>query len=393
MAWYAWIHALGETQERDQALTITASLNLAIVVGARPNFIKIAPIMKAIEKHNACSASRRIEPLLVHTGQHYDFQMSQVFFQELAIPEPDIHLAIGSGTHGEQTGRAMIEIEKVLIEHKPDMVMVLGDVNSTLAAALAATKMHIPVAHVEAGLRSFDRTMPEEINRVLTDHISDLLFCPTRTAMENLRREDVTKGVHLTGDVMVDALMSCREAAEKSKILERLGLESRQYLVATIHRAGNTDDKGNLQSILDALSASGERVVFPIHPRTRQAMARMAIEPPADNVSLVEPLGYLDFLKLVSHARKVLTDSGGLQKEAYILGVSCVTLRENTEWVETLEFGWNTLVGSDEARILAALRDSGTTAQSRAAYGNGKSSVAIVEILTKHGQHTPPAGA
>jgi UDP-GlcNAc3NAcA epimerase len=382
---------LWETQDSDQALMIIAFLKLAIVVGARPNFIKIAPIMKAIEKHNACSANRRIEPLLVHTGQHYDFQMSQVFFQELAIPEPDIHLAIGSGTHGEQTGRAVIEIEKVLIERKPDMVMVLGDVNSTLAAALAAAKMHIPVAHVEAGLRSFDRTMPEEINRVLTDHISDLLFCPTRTAVENLRREDVTNGVHLTGDVMVDALISCREAAEESKILERLGLVSRQYLVATIHRAGNTDDKGNLQGILDALSASGERVVFPIHPRTRQAMTRMAVQPPANNVSLVEPLGYLDFLKLVSHARKVLTDSGGLQKEAYILGVPCVTLRENTEWLETLEFGWNVLVGSDETRILAALRDSGTTAQSEAAYGNGKSSVAIVEILTKYGQRAPRA--
>lgn len=366
---------------------ITPLFKLAIVVGARPNFIKIAPIMKAIERHNSCSVNCRIEPLLVHTGQHYDFQMSQVFFQELAIPRPDIHLAIGSGSHGEQTGRAMIEIERVLVKHNPDMVMVLGDVNSTLAGALVAAKMHIRVAHVEAGLRSFDRTMPEEINRVLTDHVSDLLFCPTRTALENLRREDVTKGVHHTGDVMVDALMSCQEAAEKSNILDELGLVSRQYLVATVHRASNTDDKGNLQGILDALSASGERVVFPIHPRTRQAMTRMEIDPPTNNVSLVDPLGYLDFLKLVGHARKVLTDSGGLQKEAYILGVPCVTLRENTEWVETLESGWNTLVGSDQARILAALRDTVTTAQSRAAFGNGKSSVAIVEILAQHGQY------
>jgi len=367
-----------------------ASSRLAIVVGARPNFIKIAPIMLAIREHNARSANRRIEPLLIHTGQHYDFQMSQVFFQELAIPEPDIHLAIGSGTHGEQTGRCMIEIEKVLTGRKPDMVMVLGDVNSTLAAALAAAKMQIPVAHVEAGLRSFDRTMPEEINRVLTDHVSELLFCPTKTAVENLRREGVANGVYLTGDVMVDALMSCREAAERSNILERLGLVNGQYVVATVHRAGNTDDKRNLQSILDALSASHERVVFPIHPRTRQAMTRMAVEPPAENVSLVEPLGYLDFLKLVSHARKILTDSGGLQKEAYILGVPCVTLRENTEWLETLELGWNTLVGSDEGRILAALRDPVTTAQSGAAYGDGKSSVVIVEILAEYGCHAPP---
>lgn len=370
-----------------------SSLKLAVVVGARPNFIKIAPIMKAIEKHNACSASCPIETLLIHTGQHYDFQMSQVFFQELAIPEPDIHLAIGSGTHGEQTGRAMIEIEKLLIEHNPNIVMVLGDVNSTLAAALAAAKMHIPVAHVEAGLRSFDRTMPEEINRVLTDHVSELLFCPTKTAEENLKREGVTNGVHLTGDVMVDALMSCRQAAERSKILEWLGLAKGRYLVATVHRAGNTDDKENLQNILDALSASGERVVFPIHPRTRQAMTRMAVEPPAANVSLVEPLGYLDFLKLVSHARRVLTDSGGLQKEAYILGVPCVTLRENTEWLETLESGWNILVGADKARILAALGGSVGVGQLGAAYGNGTSSVAIVEILTTYDQHAPPAEA
>jgi len=367
-----------------------ASSKLAIVVGARPNFIKIAPIIKAIEKNNACSNDRCIQPFLIHTGQHYDFQMSQVFFQELAIPDPDIHLAIGSGTHGEQTGRAMIEIEEVFVEHRPDMVMVVGDVNSTLAAALVAAKMQIPVAHVEAGLRSFDRTMPEEINRVLTDHISDLLFCPTRTAVENLRREGVTNGVNLTGDVMVDALTCCREAAEKSKILERMGLSSRQYLVATVHRAANTDERANLLSILGALSASGERVVFPIHPRTRKAMERMAIESPGENVSLVEPLGYVDFLKLVSHARKVLTDSGGLQKEAYILGVPCVTLRENTEWLETLELGWNTLVGCDQGRILAALRDPVTTAQPRAAYGDGKSSVVIVEILAEYGCHAPP---
>jgi UDP-GlcNAc3NAcA epimerase len=371
-------------------LMTAASSKLAIVVGARPNFIKIAPIIKAIEKNNGCSNGRFIQPFLIHTGQHYDFQMSQVFFQELAIPEPDIHLAIGSGTHGEQTGRAMIEIEKVLVEHRPDMVMVVGDVNSTLAAALVAAKMQIPVAHVEAGLRSFDRTMPEEINRVLTDHVSDILFCPTRTAVENLGREGVTDAVYLTGDVMVDALMGCREAAEKSQILERLRLSSRQYLVATVHRAANTDERANLQSILAALSASGERVVFPIHPRTRKAMERMAVEPPGENVSLVEPLGYVDFLKLVSHARKVLTDSGGLQKEAYILGVPCVTLRENTEWLETLDSGWNTLVGSDEAKILAALRNPLTTAQSRAAYGDGRSSVVIVEILAEYGCHVPP---
>lgn len=367
-----------------------ASFRLAIIVGARPNFIKIAPIIKAIEKNNTRPTNRCIQPFLIHTGQHYDFQMSQVFFQELAIPEPDIHLAIGSGTHGEQTGRAVIEIERVFAEHMPDMVMVVGDVNSTLAAALAAAKMRIPVAHVEAGLRSFDRTMPEEINRVLTDHISDLLFCPTPTALENLRREGVTNGVHLTGDVVVDALMGCREAAEKSQILERMGLSSRQYLVATVHRAANTDERANLLSILGALSASGERVVFPIHPRTRKAMERMAIEPPGENVSLVDPLGYVDFLKLVSHARKVLTDSGGLQKEAYILGVPCVTLRENTEWLETLELGWNTLVGCDQGRILAALRDPVTTAQPRAAYGDGKSSVVIVEILAEYGCHAPP---
>ncbi|MDM7998539.1 MAG: UDP-N-acetylglucosamine 2-epimerase (non-hydrolyzing) [Dehalococcoidia bacterium] len=364
-------------------------LRLAVVVGARPNFIKLAPIMKATRDYNACAGGGWVDTFLIHTGQHYDFQMSRIFFQELAIPEPDVHLAVGSGTHGEQTGRAMIEIEKVLSEYKPDLVMVLGDVNSTLAGALAAAKMQIAVAHVEAGLRSFDRTMPEEINRVLTDHISELLFCPTETAVGNLRNEGITKGVYLTGDVMVDALLGWREMAERSDILERLGLVTKQYVVATVHRASNTDDRRNLQNILDALSAARERVIFPVHPRTRRAMMEMAVNPPADNVSLVEPLGYLDFLKLLSHARKVVTDSGGLQKEAYILGVPCVTLRETTEWPETLESGWNTLVGSNQARILAALRDSRTAGRSSAAFGDGKSSVAIVQILTTYGLFRP----
>lgn len=351
-------------------------MKLISVVGARPNFVKIAPIIAAIRQ-----SSTGIEHLLVHTGQHYDYEMSQVFFEDLELPQPDYHLGVGSGTHAEQTGRTMIEVERVLLQERPDVVIVVGDVNSTLAAALAAAKLGVLVAHVEAGMRSFDRTMPEETNRVLTDHVSDLLFCPTRTAVENLRREGITTGVHLTGDVMVDALVSCREAAETSDVLERLGLTSKQYLVATVHRACNTDCRENLQSILDALSASREKVVFPVHPRTRQAMARMGIGRPTGNVALIDPLGYLDFLKLVGHARKVITDSGGVQKEAYIAGVHCITLRQTTEWAETMEGGWNVLVGTVQGQIERAISAPAGDGPPGDAFGRGTAASRIVQIV------------
>ena len=277
----------------------------------------------------------------------------------------------------------MIELEKVLVDQKPDMVLVVGDVNSTLAGALAAVKLHIPVAHVEAGLRSYDREMPEEINRVLTDHCSQLLFCPTETAVGNLKKEGITKGVYLTGDVMVDALLSNKQVAEKSDILKKLGLESGHYLVTTIHRPSNTDDRGNLENIMCSLSDSGEKVVFPVHPRTRKALSDHRVNARRGNVMLIEPLGYTEFLKLLIHARKILTDSGGIQKEAYILRVPCITLRDVTEWVETVEYGWNILVGTDKEKIIEAIDGFTPTREQRDIFGHGTAAISICQIISQ----------
>lgn len=361
-------------------------MKIVIVAGARPNFIKIAPIIKAIENHNASSESVAIAPVLVHTGQHYDYKMSKVFFEDLVLPEPDIYLGVGSGTHAEQTGRIMIEFEKVLFDQKPDTVLVVGDVNSTLAAALAAVKLDIPVAHVEAGLRSFDRKMPEEINRVLTDHCSQLLFCPTETAVGNLKKEGITKGVYLTGDVMVDALLFNKQVADKSDILLKLGLESGHYLLTTIHRPSNTDDRGNLENIICALSDSGEKVVFSVHPRTQKALSDHRVNARHGNLMVIEPLGYTEFLKLMAHAKKILTDSGGIQKEAYIFRVPCITLRYVTEWVETVEDGWNILVGADMERIIEAIEGFNPTRKQRDIFGHGTAAISICQILS---QRTP----
>ena len=319
------------------------------IVGARPQFIKCAPLSRELRKVH--------QEILVHTGQHYDHDMSDVFFEELNIPKPDYNFGIGSGNHGEQTGKMLAEIEKVLIKEEPDIVLVYGDTNSTLAGALAAVKLHIRVAHVEAGLRSFDRSMPEEINRVLTDHISDILFCPSQTAVYNLSKEGITKGVHLVGDVMLDALEYNKKVAEKkSKIIEELGLEKKKYLVTTVHRPGNTDSIDNMKSIIEALGEIGMPVVFPVHPRTKKCLQEYGLlKGMPGNVRLIKPLGYLDMLMLIANAKKILTDSGGIQKEAYMLKVPCVTLRENTEWVETLERGWNVLVGGNKSNIIRAV--------------------------------------
>ncbi|CVK33934.1 non-hydrolyzing UDP-N-acetylglucosamine 2-epimerase [Methanoculleus bourgensis] len=320
-------------------------MKILSVVGARPQFVKCAPVSRELRKVH--------EEILVHTGQHYDYLLSEVFFRDLGIPAPDYHLDIGSGSHGVQTGRMLAAVEEVIAKEEPDLVLVYGDTNSTLAGALAAAKVHVPVAHVEAGLRSFDRRMPEEVNRVLTDHCSDILFCPTATAVANLAAEGVTAGVHLTGDVMVDALQqNLPLAKERSTALIDLGLSPKGYFLATVHRASNTDDPAALRAIMDAFARLDAPVVFPVHPRTRKKFAEYGIAPAA-NVSVVEPLPYFDMLALLSGARAVLTDSGGVQKEAYILEVPCVTLRENTEWVETLEDGWNVLVGADADRIVA----------------------------------------
>jgi UDP-GlcNAc3NAcA epimerase len=306
-----------------------------------------------------------------------------MFFEELNIPNPDYNLGIGSGRHGQQTGKMLIAIEGVLMKEEPDMVLVYGDTNSTLAGALAAVKIHIKVAHVEAGLRSFDRQMPEEINRVLTDHASDILFSPTKTAMENLKKEGITDGVYNVGDVMFDALLHNREIAErKSAILEDLNLKNKQYLVATVHRPSNADNRENLQNIVNAFCELYETLVFPAHPRTVKYLKEYDLyDKLQKNVKLIRPVGYVDFLKLMVHAKKILTDSGGVQKEAYMLKVPCITLRDTTEWVETVEDGWNVLVGANRGRILEMIKGFNPEREQRNVFGDGKASKRIVEII------------
>ena len=326
-------------------------MKIVTIVGARPQFIKAAPVSRELRKQHT--------EVLVHTGQHYDENMSAVFFRELEIPEPDCNLGIGSGSHGQQTGAMLGGIEAVLIAEQPDWVLVYGDTNSTLAGALAAAKLHIKVAHVEAGLRSFNRRMPEEVNRVLTDHVSDMLFCPTQTAVKNLAREGLTEGVHLVGDVMHEALLWAAERARtQSVILDRLVLMKKGFLLATVHRAENTDDPVRLRAIVEALVSLDDPIVFPIHPRTRKALDRLEFPTLPSRVKVIEPVGYLDMVHLEQSARTIMTDSGGIQKEAYWLGVPCVTLRDETEWVETVESGWNVLVGADTERIVGAAKEN-----------------------------------
>lgn len=347
-------------------------MKIASIVGARPQFIKSAPVSKAI-------AAAGHQEYQIHTGQHYDYGMSQVFFEELDIAEPAVNLGIGSGTHAEQTGRMLIAIEAELVSQKPDVVLVYGDTNSTLAGALAAAKLQIRLAHVEAGLRSYNRQMPEEHNRVLTDHCSDLLFCPTQTAVDNLSREGITAGVHLVGDTMYDAVLQFGEiASHRSRILQSLGLDPKKYLLTTLHRAYNTDDPKALENIMSAYQEINDIIVFPIHPRTSAVVNASKISIPA-NVRVIDPLGYLDMLVLEKNARLILTDSGGMQKEAYFFRVPCLTLRPETEWVETVESGWNLLVGSDPERIVSGIKYNNWPAnQTTSFYGDGHASEKIV---------------
>lgn len=348
-------------------------MKIVSIVGARPQFIKAAPVSRVLRQGH--------HELLVHTGQHYDYGMSQIFFDELDIPEPDLNLGIGSGPHGAQTGAMLEQIERVLLDEQPDWVLVYGDTNSTLAGALAASKLHVPVAHVEAGLRSFNKAMPEEVNRVLTDHVSDLLFCPTKTAVENLAAEGITVGVYHTGDVMYDAVLYYVDRAEAhSTVMDELKLETGSYLLATIHRPRNTDEAHNLRAILKALGETGETVILPAHPRTRKAIEAANVVV-SNNVRVIEPVGYLDMLQLERHARMILTDSGGIQKEAYFFGVPCVTLREETEWVETVDAGWNVLVGAHEERILEAVRDSRRSATHPELFGDGRAAESFMRLL------------
>ena len=321
------------------------------IVGARPQFIKAAPVSRALR-------ALSISEILVHTGQHYDDIMSDVFFRELEMPRPDHNLEIGSGLHGWQTGQMLAEIEKILLSEKPDWVIVYGDTNSTLAGALAAVKLIIPLAHVESGLRSYNNTMPEEHNRVLTDHCSNLLFCPTRTAVQNLTKEGITQNALLVGDTMVDSILLYSEKAKgQSRILESLGLESKGYSLATVHRAENTNSSRNLKNLLEGLIAINEPIVFPVHPRTKKVIDTLELGAKTSNwgnLRMIEPVGYLDMLILERNARMILTDSGGIQKEAYIFRVPCVTLRDETEWIETVESGWNRIAGTQVDGIVDA---------------------------------------
>jgi UDP-GlcNAc3NAcA epimerase len=344
------------------------------VLGARPQFVKAGPLSLALRA--------RATEIIVHTGQHYDPSMSDVFFEELALPRPDYNLGIGGGGQGAQTGAMLEATERVLEAERPDAVIVYGDTNSTLAGALAAAKLHIPVAHVEAGLRSFNRRMPEEINRVLTDHVSTWLFAPSTASATLLAAEGILHGVHVVGDIMKDAVNAhLPRARERSTVLERLGLTSGEFVVATIHRAENTDYPSRLASLLGALGALGRRVVLPLHPRTASRLASLGLSCPP-SVSLVQPVGYLDMLRLVVEAACVATDSGGLQKEAFYAGTPCVTLRTETEWKETVDAGWNMLCEPSAAALTAAVaRMTRPRPPAPELYGDGHAARRIVDLL------------
>ena len=367
-------------------------MKIATIIGARPQFIKAAAVSRAIAAHNRLTPhSSRLTEVIIHTGQHYDNGMSAVFFEELEIPDPKYNLAIGSGSHGQQTGQMLAKIEDVLIVEAPDWVLVYGDTNSTLAGALAAAKLHFKIAHVEAGLRSFNRLMPEEINRVLTDHISTYLFCPSETAVENLRREGLaphsspltphSSRVFMIGDVMSDALrFALSRAASRANIMNHLELQEKTYLLATIHRPENTEDIKRLQNILAALENTKQKIIFPVHPRTKKTLQNLYYRPPG-HVKLIEPVGYFEMIALEQSSRMILTDSGGMQKEAYWLKVPCITLRDETEWVETVETGWNVLTGADPQKIVAAVNTFTPPLEHPPLFGDGNSAGKVVEAL------------
>ncbi len=350
-----------------------------LIVGARPQFIKAAAIIRAMNGEFPFT--------LLHTGQHYDQNMSDVFFRELGIPEPDMNLGIHRRSRGAQIGAMLAGIETAITRERPDWVLVFGDTNSTLAGALAAVSCDTRLAHVEAGLRSYNRRMPEEINRVLSDHISDLLFCPSQTAVDNLAKEGIRENVHLVGDLMMDVLLVTREQAFRtSTIIENLDLVEKSYLVVTIHRSENTDDVARLEELLHALIQIQEPVIFPLHPRTRKALDDHGLfatigREERTSLRFIEPLGYPDMVRLVASARMVLTDSGGLQKEAYWLGVPCVTMREETEWVETVQSGWNVLVGINLEKIIQAVRGFTPPKLRPSLYGDGRTAKRCIEIL------------
>ena len=397
-------------------------MKIVTVVGARPQFIKAAAVSRAIQVFNQRHRSKKqIQELLVHTGQHYDYLMDKVFFEELELPNPDYHLGVGSGSHAKQTAMMLERIETVLLKEKPEVVMVYGDTNSTLSGGLAAAKLNLPVAHVEAGLRSYNRTMPEEVNRILTDHLSTFLFCPTAQAVKNLSKEGIKDGktilVKKVGDVMYDSVLYYSELAEKkSTILQDLKLVGPQsalrhaprrvhgspephmvqgavripnYYLATLHRAENTDNPNTLKSILSALNeiAKDVPVILPLHPRTKKMIKANRLFSKTQRIKLIDPVPYLDMLKLEKHAKAILTDSGGVQKEAYWFGVPCFTLRDETEWVETIHSGWNILVGAGKERIVEEVKGREGRKKSprkREIFGDGKASEKIVQIILSY---------
>lgn len=355
------------------------SFSVLSIVGARPQFVKAAMVSRAFERAGAMET-------LVHTGQHYDDNMSKIFFDEMGIRKPDHDLEIGSGGHAYQTAEGMIRLEPICIKLNPDVIVIYGDTNATLAGALVGAKLNIPVAHIEAGLRSFDRTMPEEINRIVADNISSYLFCPTEVSVDNLAKEGITDGVYNVGDVMYDATLHFGDiAGAKSSVLADLGLKENAYVLVTIHRDFNTDDCQRLSGIVEGLISSGEEIVLPAHPRLRKQMRLFDLESQlktCDRAKLIDPIGYLDMLRLEKSAKTIMTDSGGIQKEAFFNGVPCLTVRPSTEWVETVEMGWNRLVEPVADEIVRALESSGRPEKGNIQpYGDGNASGRIVEII------------
>ncbi|MCU0606501.1 MAG: UDP-N-acetylglucosamine 2-epimerase (non-hydrolyzing) [Candidatus Edwardsbacteria bacterium] len=354
-------------------------MKVLTVIGARPQFIKAAPLSRALRT--------RHREVLVHTGQHYDHDMSRRFFREMRIPAPDHNLGVGSGTHAQQTGAMMVRLEELMVRERPDAIVIFGDTNSTAAAALSAAKLGIPIAHVEAGMRSFNRAMPEEVNRVVADHVATLRFCSTPAAVRHLRNEGIVSGVFLTGDIMADALRLLLPGPERiARILRRRRLEPGHYVFVTIHRAENTDRRENLRQIAGALIGCGRQVVFPVHPRTRGCLERFGLLDRlagSPDIALIPPVGYAESLALQSGAHAVLTDSGGLQKEAYLLRTPCVTARTETEWTETVASGWNTVTGPRRDAIIAALRRIAVPRRHPAFYGRGDAAGRIVRHMER----------
>ncbi|WP_366934819.1 MULTISPECIES: non-hydrolyzing UDP-N-acetylglucosamine 2-epimerase [Thermodesulfovibrio] len=355
-------------------------MKILSVVGARPQFIKAGIITRKLRE-------KGIKEILVHTGQHYDYNLSEIFFRELEIPEPDYYLGVGSGLHGEQTGKMLIEIEKILLSEKPEIVIVYGDTNSTLAGALAASKLHIPVAHVEAGLRSYNKNMPEEINRILTDHISNYLFAPTDLAVENLKKEGIIEGVYKVGDVMYDVALEAIKKVNERDVLSKYNLKSKNYILVTIHRAENTDNIDNFRNIwqaLNELALEGFKIFFPVHPRTKKVINETGFERNSKNLILSDPVSYFEMLALEKNAKLIITDSGGVQKEGYFFGTPCVITRKETEWVELVELGFNSLASTDKEKIKREVYSKINTCTNEiksGLYGKGIASNIIVDVF------------